>query len=282
MGGVAIITDSAADLTDEQAAAAGITVVPLLVRFGTQEFRSGVDLSLDEFYRRLTAPGAPFPSTAACSPGDFQQVFARTLDGGADAIVCVTVGSRLSGTYGAAQVARDLLPGRDVQIVDSGTASMAQGLLATLGAEAAAAGEPAVAVADLIRARRADIGLYVVLDTLEYLRRGGRISAAQAAIGSVLSVKPIITIENGIVVTADRPRTNGKARARLLELLAAAPVERIAVIHAGAHGIDDFAVELADRTGVERRRVSIGRIGPTVAPHVGPGAYGAATLLRAG
>ena len=282
MSRVAIVTDSASDLSVEAAAAAGITVVPLLVRFGTDEFRTGVDITLPDFYRRLTAPGAPFPTTAACSPGDFQAVFSRLLAEGAEGIVCLTVGSELSATHAAARVARDLLPGAPIEVADSHTASMALGLLALVAAEAAAAGASVAEIVAEVERRRPDAIVYVALETLEYLRRGGRISAAQAAIGSVLSVKPIVTVAGGHVITADKPRTASRARARILDLLTARPVERIAVLHAQAPGARDFAVELSERTGILRSAISVGLIGPSVGPHVGPGAYGAAVLLRGG
>jgi DegV family protein with EDD domain len=277
MSRVAIVTDSACDLDDVTAEAAGITIVPLLVRFGEASFRSGTDLPMDAFYDRLLAPGAPFPSTAACSPGDFQRAFEERLAAGAEAVVCVTVGSRLSATLSAAQVAADAMP-ESVHVVDSASASMGQGLLALAAAEAATAGETPEAIVSLVEDRRADARVYVALETLEYLRRGGRISAAQAAIGSVLSVKPIITIQDGAVETVDRPRTHARARARLLELLAAEPVERIAVLHTRAPGIESFAQDLALACGVGRESVTTSLIGPSVAPHVGPGAYGAAVL----
>lgn len=277
---VAIVTDSASDLTPETAAAAGVTLVPLIVSFGPESFRAGVDLPLDEFYRRLLAPGAPFPTTAACSPGVFQGVFSQLLDGGADGVVCITVGGKLSGTLKAAQVARDTLPGRPIHVVDSDTVTASLLLLATLAAEAARAGASAEEIVALVERRKADLCVYFVVETLEYLRRGGRISAAQAAIGSVLSVKPIITIANGVVETADRPRTTGRARARLLELLSAKPVERVTIVHTQASHIDSFAADLAERTGVPVAEMSTILIGASVAPHVGPGAYGAAMLLR--
>src|SRR5918999_1012403 len=107
--GVAIVTDSASDLDPASAAADGVTIVPLLVSFGEEEYRAGVDLPVDEFWRRLTAPGAPFPKTAACSPGAFESAFREAFDGGADAIVCVTVGSKLSATHQSATIARDAL-----------------------------------------------------------------------------------------------------------------------------------------------------------------------------
>ena len=280
MSGVAIVTDSCADLTDEQASAARITVVPLIVTFGEESFRAGVDLSIDEFYRRLLAPGAPFPTTAACSPGTFNQTFDALLNGGAEAVVCITVGSKLSATHAAARIARDATPGRPIHVIDSETATGSYLLLALVAADAAAAGASAGEIVELVERRKADLRIYFVLDTLEYLRRGGRISAAQAAIGSVLSVKPVITIADGVVETADRPRTMGRARARLLELLTAQPVERVAVIHTQAPEVHAFAADLATATSFPLERVSVNLVGSTVAPHVGPGAFGAAVLVH--
>ena len=278
---VAIVTDTACDLSMDRATTAGVTLVPLIVRFGDVEQKAVVELSVPAFYTRLLAPGSPHPSTAACSPGDFVAAFGKRLSGGADAVVCLTVGSRLSATYKAALIARDLLPTGQVHVVDTETATMCQGLLVLLAAEAAAAGERAEAIVRLLEARRADSRLFVMLDTLEYLRRGGRISAAQAAIGSVLSVKPIITIADGVVETLDKPRTLGRARARLLEMLAERPVERLSVVHSMAPGIDAFRADAVAATGVAAAGVITELIGPSVAPHAGPGAFGASVLLRA-
>ncbi|MEO7118395.1 MAG: DegV family protein [Candidatus Limnocylindrales bacterium] len=280
MAKVAIVTDSAAEIPHDVAAAAGITVVPLIVSFGADEFRAGVDLSMDDFYARLTAPGAPFPKTAACGPGDFQAAFERLLDGGAEAVVCVTVGSRLSATHRSAELARDAMAGRAVYVVDSDSACMGEGLLALFAAESAARGDRAEDIAAAVKARVSDSRVLIALDTLEYLRRGGRISGAQAAIGSVLSVKPIITIADGLVQTLDKPRTRTRARARLLELLADRPVERAWVLHSGVPEVEAFADEVASLLGLPRSDVPVTRMGPSIAPHVGPGAVGAAVLLR--
>lgn len=277
---VAIVADTACDLSADRAAAAGVTLVPLLVRFGDVEQKALVELSVPAFYARLLAPGSPHPSTAACAPGDFVTAYTRRLESGATGVVCVTVGSKLSATYKAALIARDAMPGSPIHVVDSETVTMCQGLLVLLAAEAAAAGESAAEITRLVEARRRDTHLYVMLDTLEYLRRGGRISAAQAAIGSVLSVKPIITIADGVVETLDKPRTLGRARARLLELVVERPVERLAVVHSMAPGIDDFRADAVAATGVAAGSVVMELIGPSVAPHSGPGAFGAAVIAR--
>lgn len=279
MANVAIVTDSAADLPPEQPALAGITVVPLLVSFGEREYRAGVDITAEQFWNELTAPGAPFPKTAAAAPGTFRDTFESLFEAGADEVVYVGVGDKLSATIGSARVARDMLSDRPIHIVDSASASMGIGLLALLAAERAATGAGGAEIVAEIERRRADLRLYVVLETLEYLKRGGRISPARAAIGGVLSVKPIITIENGLVETADRPRTRAKARARLIELLSVSKPERVAVLHGQSPHIDVFIDELAGATGFPRQRMTVHLIGSSVGPHVGPGAYGAVILV---
>ena len=278
MSGVAVVTDSASDLNADQVAAASITVVPLLLSFGERQYRAGADISPDEFWRELTAPGAPFPKTAAAAPGTFRETFARLLDEGADEIVYVGVGEKLSATLQAARVARGMLADRSIHVVDSASACMGQGLLALLAAERASAGIAAAEIVTELERRREALRLYVVLETLEYLKRGGRISGATAAIGSVLSIKPIITIEHGVVETADKPRTRGKARARLLELLGQVRPGRTAVLHARSPDVEDFADELAAVIGQPRSEMSMHLIGSSVGPHVGPGAYGAVIL----
>ena len=282
MGRVAIVTDSASDMPPARAAKTGVTVVPLIVSFGKESWKAGTELPLEEFYMRLLAPGAPFPTTAACSPGDFQATFKRLFADGAEAVVCITVGGKLSGTVRSAQIARDAMPDREIHVIDSETAAASLMILAELAAGAAAAGASAAEIVDLVERRKRDSRLYFVVDTLEYLKRGGRISAAQAAIGSVLMVKPIITIEDGVVETVDKPRTGGRARARLIELLTAKPVERLVVIHTRAPAIGAFADDLSRATGIPMEQIETVLIGSSVAPHVGPGAYGAAILLRSG
>jgi DegV family protein with EDD domain len=214
VGRVAIVTDSASDMDPARAASLGISIVPLIVNFGKDAFTAGVTLSTEEFWKRMTAPEAPFPTTAACSPGDFQHAYQRAFDVGADAIVSIHVAGTLSGTIKAAEVGRAMFKDREIHIVDSTSASMGEGMLAELGVEMANGGASASEIATVLEGRRADLQVYLGLDTLEYLKRGGRISAAQAAIGSVLSIKPIITIENGVVETADRPRTGARAARR--------------------------------------------------------------------
>ncbi len=282
MGRVAIVTDSASDLTAEVAGARGIRVVPLYVRFGDQEFRVGVDLSTEQFWARMLAPDAPFPTTAAASPGDFRAAFEAELDDGADAIVCVTVGGKLSATVKSAELAAQDLPAEEIHIVDSGSASMGIGILALLAAEMAEAEVPAAEIAAEVRARARDIDLYVALDTLEYLRKGGRVSPARAAIGTVLSIKPIITVTDGAVETADKVRTRTKARERAIELLTARPLEWIVILHTPTADAGAFRDEVLARlpSEVEPAHVMTAVVGPSVGPHIGPSCLGGVVLLR--
>jgi DegV family protein with EDD domain len=283
VGRVAIVTDSASDLDPARAKALGIAVVPLVVSFGAETFKAGVDISTEEFWARMTAPEAPFPKTAASSPGDFQAAYERLFAEGAEAIVSIHVAGTLSGTIKSAEVARGLMAGREIHIVDSMSASMGQGLLAELGADMAGRGLSATDIAATVTARREDIGVFLALDTLEYLKRGGRISGTQAAIGTLLSVKPIIKIANGLVETVDRVRTRGKARERVIELLCARPIERLSVLHTTNAGVEAFIPELEAHVagGVDPAAVSVDLVGPPVGPHLGPGCVGGVALYRA-
>jgi DegV family protein with EDD domain len=279
---VAIVTDSAADLDPSTAAALGVTVVPLIVSFGGTSYRAGVDLTTEAFWERMVAPDAPFPSTAASSPGTFRDAFEACFAGGAEAIVCVTVGSTLSGTHKSAQIARELLPEREIHLVDSKSASMGVGLLVVLARDLASEGVAAEAIAATLNGRVDDILVAVCLDTLEYLKKGGRISGAQAAIGSLLGVKPIISVEDGVVGTVDRVRTRSKARERAIEFIMARPVDRIAVLHTMSPDVDAFRDALLARApgGIDPSKVSVQVVGASVGPHLGPGAVGAAVLRR--
>jgi DegV family protein with EDD domain len=282
MSRIGVVTDSASDLEPAEAAEHGIVVVPLYVTFGDKEYRSGIDLSSKDFWRELTAAGAAFPKTAAAPPGAFREVFERLFNEGCDDVIYVGVGAKLSATVASAKVARDGMPSHrqsHVHIVDSATASMGVTLLAEMAVELAAQGKSAQEVVAELERRKQDVTLFIVLETLEYLKRGGRISPTQAAIGGVLSVKPIITIEDGVVETADRPRTRTRARARLLELLSAKQAEQVWILHGDAAGVDDFAQDLASATGLPRNKMTTHLIGASVGPHVGPGAFGAVVLL---
>ena len=281
----AIVSDSTADLAPEVATAAGIRVVPLFVRFGAEEFQAGVNLSTEQFWTRLLAPGAIIPATASPSPGTFQQTFQACFADGADAIVCALIGSKLSSTIQSATLAAQALPDREIHIVDTGSTSMATGIPALLAADMAKAGVPATEIAEGIRARISDIDLFVAVDTLDYLRKGGRLSAASAAIGTMLSIKPIITVRDGEVVMAERQRTRSRARERVIELIVARPLERLAIMHTPTsprEEVEAFRDAVVARVpgGIDPAHVSIGLLGASTGPHLGPNLMGACFLVR--
>jgi DegV family protein with EDD domain len=280
---VAIFTDSASDLDPADAAASGIHIVPLLVSFGNETFKAGVELSGPDFWVRMVAPDAPFPTTAASSPGDFKEAYEAAFADGAEAIVSIHVAGALSATIKSAQIARDMLPDREIHIVDSLGASMAEGILARIGVEMAEADHPAAEIAETLESRAPDMLMYVALETLEYLKKGGRISGAQAAIGTLLSVKPIIKVKHGVVTTAERVRTRSKARERLIELITEQPIERLAILHTTNAEVDAFREEMLRRLPhLKPEAVSVALVGASVGPHLGPGCVGAAILYRPG
>ena len=285
MASVAILTDSTADLTPEQAASAGITVVPLYVRFGSDEYRAGVDLSTEQFWQKLLAAGAAFPTTAAPSPGDFTNAFNAAFDAGAGAIVCPTIGQKLSATYQSATLAAQAMPDREIHVIDTGSTSMSTGIPALIAAEMARAGASAKEIADAVTRRLPDVDLFVSADGLEYLRKGGRLSAARAVVGTMLSVKPIITVTDGLVVMADKERSRAKARATVVASIAKAPIERLSILHTPTstpEEIADFRAQLlaAIPGGVDADKITVGIIGASTGPHLGPDLMGA-SFLRA-
>jgi DegV family protein with EDD domain len=287
MSSVAVVSDSTADLSPELAAGAGIRVVPLYVQFGEEEFQAGVNLTTEQFWTRLLAPGAPFPKTAAPSPGTFKATFEACFADGADAIVCPVIGTKLSGTFSSATLAAQALPDREIHVIDTGSTSMSTGIPALMAAEMAATGASGADIAASIRSRLPDVDLFVAVDTLDYLRKGGRLTAAQAVIGSMLSFKPIITVVDGLVVNAERQRTRAKARAVVIERIAAKPVERLSILHTPTSTPEEVAafreqLISAIPGGVDPERVTVGLIGASTGPHLGPNLMGAAFLRRAG
>ncbi|HSL97648.1 MAG TPA: DegV family protein [Candidatus Deferrimicrobiaceae bacterium] len=278
----AIVTSTAADLTPELAEALGIFVVPSVVTFGADTYQAGIDLATDAFWDRMRGRDAPFPITAPPSPGAFKDAYEAAFNAGAEAIVSVQMSARMSATFDSARVAAELYPDREIHVVDSGTASMATGLLTILGAEMAALGVSAAEIARVLARRAADVELYAALDTLEYLRRGGRISGAAARIGALLAVKPVITVSDGQVAILDRVPTRRAARQRVLRYLTGAPVERLAILYSPPADGEAFRDELLARMPgeIDASKVVVCPIGLTIGPHIGPGCVGG-VILRA-
>jgi DegV family protein with EDD domain len=208
---VRIVTDSACDLPIPICEELGIEVVPLTIRFGDREYVDRTELSVDAFWRELDSSSV-LPETAAPSVGAFEETFRRLSDDGADGIVCINLSARLSATMQSAQVAAKALDGATpIEIIDSRSASGGIGNLVVHAARRARAGAGIEEIVSEVDARRQRSHLFAALDTLEYLRKGGRIGGAQAMVGSMLSIKPIISVVDGAVESAGRVRTRSKA-----------------------------------------------------------------------
>jgi DegV family protein with EDD domain len=280
MARVRIVTDSACDLTDQLATANGIVIVPLSIRFGDEELVDRRDLNAEEFWKRC-ASSPTLPETSAPPPGAFQSVFEAARDDGYDAVVCVTISAELSsGTHQSAVTAAGAAHGIDVRVVDTRTVTMGQGLVALAAAEAASSGADAAAISDLAAEVALRTRVFGAIDTLEHLQRGGRIGAARAMLGSMLSIKPVIQVSNGIVAEESKQRT----RSRSLEYLAgkvraAAPLERLAVCDGAAPDLDKF-LGLLDGIEVHRGLLTV-ELGPVVGTHTGPGTIGVCYELPA-
>jgi DegV family protein with EDD domain len=277
---VRVVTDSACDLPPEMCEQQGIEVVPLTIRFGDREYVDRKELTSDEFWRQLSSSSV-LPETAAPSVGAFEETFRKLHDEGADGIVCVNLSAHLSATMQSAQVAAKALDGLcPIEIIDSASASMGIGILALRAARRAAEGADATTIAGELNDRRSRQKLFAALDTLEYLRKGGRIGGAQAMLGSMLSIKPLITVEHGAVEQAGKVRTRSKALKFMLDRVPEGNVESICVMHSGADDLDEF-LELL-RPKVPGAEIAVGHIGPVVGVHVGPRAVGLTWIEREG
>ncbi len=269
---VRIVTDSTADLTPEQQRAAGITVVPLNVHFGDQVFRDHVDLTTDEFFRRLKA-SSQLPRTSQPAVGVFEEAF-RTLRQNGDEIVSVHLSSKVSGTYNSALMAAKTAGEDAIEVVDSLSTSMALGFMALEGAKLARAGRDRKTVAEHLRALVPKARVICVVDTLTYLERGGRIGKARALLGSLLNVKPILQLKDGEVVPLGRARGRPQALSRLVELLERdGQVSQLAIMH-GAATAD--AEKLRERVASNYPGLDIllTEIGAVLGTHTGPGVIG--------
>ncbi len=267
-----MVTDSTADVPPEWIERYGISVVPLTVLFGQEAFRDRVDLSDAEFFARLQTADQ-LPTTSAPSPGAFAELYER-LSTECEGIISIHIGRTLSGTTEAARLGAASLPGFPVHVIDSGSVTMTVGFLAQVAAEA-----PDLAQALLrVRERLGRQKVLALLDTLRYIELGGRVSRAQAMLGTMLDLKPILALQQGEIKSVDRVRTRGKALKRLLQLLQQdLPIERLAVMHAQAPA---DAERLRDELAGELKPVEavIGQIGCVLGTHTGPGALGFAYL----
>jgi DegV family protein with EDD domain len=277
--GVRLVTDSSCDLPQDVVDAHGITVVPLTIRFGEDELTDRDELSAEEFYRRMgTFDG--LPETAAPSPGAFEEAF-RKAGADGDAVVCLNISSALSATMASAQNAARAVEGDiEVHVVDSKSITAGLGTQLIIAAETAAAGASAAEVIAAIEAAIPRTRILGGLDTLENLRKGGRIGGAKAMLGTMLSVKPVVDISTGVVEEAGKVRTRKKQMQFLLDALkAAGNVERLVVCDGEAPDAEEFADLVA--TVVPRESFTRSKIGPVIGTHGGPRMIGLTFLAEA-
>jgi DegV family protein with EDD domain len=284
MAKVAIVTDSTTNLPEEVTQNLPIFTVPLHVIWGEKSYLDQVDMSSDEFYARLKSDKV-LPTTSQPAPQAFKETYVKLLEEGYD-ILTITIASKLSGTMDSAIQARAMLPGPRIELVDSQTTSLALGFMVLAAARTAGQGATLQECKKIAEQARGKVGVLFVLRTLEFLARGGRIGGASAFVGTLLNLKPILEIKDGRVEAVERVRTSAKAVDRLLDIfeqrarLDSCPPLRLAVLHSDT---PDEAQQVLDRAcqrfGIsEVNEAFIGRVGPVIGVHAGPGALGIAYL----
>jgi DegV family protein with EDD domain len=278
MAGVRVVTDSACDLLDATLIELGIGLVPLRIRFGDEELIDRQELTTKEFWSRCA--GSPvLPATAAPSPGQFQEAFEGMADAGATGVVCVNLSSKMSATIESARQAARAVEGRiPVQVVDSLSVTLGLGLIVTEAARAAAGG---ASMDEVVAAAEKAVGamkLYGAIDTLENLKKGGRIGGAQALLGSMLQIKPVIEVRDGVVEQESKQRTRSRSLQYLADKAkAAGPLSRFAVFSADAQDLDEF-LRLLDGVAPVEGTTLFGDVGPVIGSHAGRGAIGVAWI----
>ena len=266
--GVFVVTDSSCDLEQHDIDPFRIEIVPLTIRFGSEEFTDRQDLSVEDFYQRM-ADSEDLPETACPSPGAFEQAFRNARDADADAVVCLTISSDLSTTFQSALTAAATFEGQFVvHVVDSRTVSSGLGTLVIEAGKVAAEGADVDAVLSRVSDLIPRTHVYAALNTLENLKKGGRIGGAKAMVGSLLSIKPVIDLSGGVVHESGKARTRRRALQLLDEVMrTAGPIDHVAVMHCGAPDIDQFLDLISPHC--PRKDLRIGTLGAVVGVHGG-------------
>jgi DegV family protein with EDD domain len=275
---IRIVTDSACDLPAPIVEKHGITIIPLYINQGDNSYLDGVDLTREEFYRRLPA-FHPAPTTATPSTEVFTQAWNKLADAGAQAILSIHLSEKLSATVNAARVAAEQFTRIPVTVLDSSQLSLGMGFIVEKAAELAALGHKMEDILASLASMMKRTYVFASLKTLEYLRRSGRMNFALARFGEILQIKPLLHMHQGIA-TALRVRTQSKATNRLMEWLAEyAPYERLAIVHAG---VQKEAEEMLQRVKsyLPDGDIPIVQITPVLGTHLGVGALGFACVSK--
>lgn len=273
MPGIHIVTDSSCDLPEPIVESLGIKIVPLTIRFGDEELVDREELSPSDFYKKMAA-SPTLPETAAPSPGAFEATFRAAQEAGADGVVCINLSAKFSATMSAAQnAARAVADTIDVRVVDSRSVTMGLGNQVVAAAEAGHGGMSLDDVEALAIELSHRTRVFGVLDTLENLKKGGRIGSARALLGTMLSFKPAVDISSGEVVEAGKPRTRTKALQWLRDkLFEQSAVERLSIVHGDAPDLEQFLDLIAPR--YRREDLTVTTIGPVIGTHGGPRVIG--------
>ncbi len=276
MGKIHVVTDSGSDLSLEVQERLGIHVVPLTVQFGSEIYKDGEEITAEQFFNRLKTE-MDMPSTCQPSPADFVAMYEKIAQPG-DTIISVHLSSKMSGTYQSAVLASTMLDsGIKIKLVDSRSASMGEGLVAVAAAEGVQAGKDVDEILTDVQHAIENLQVYFVVDTLEFLKKNGRIGAASALVGTMLSIKPILTVTDGQVAPFEKIRGKAKALKRVRELVMEFqqkfPEKRIraALSHATTQEEADQIAEALSQILPVEGDVLIGKIGPTIGVHTGPG-----------
>lgn len=277
MASVVLVTDSTADIPRATRERLGIEMVPLKVNFGEESYLDNIELEPAEFYKKLAGFGK-LATSSQPSPADFHEVYQRLTDAGHE-VISIQLSSAMSGTYQSATIAKSMLDDDSaVTIVDSKSASFGYGHIVVRAAELAQAGASKADILAELERMRSELRLYFLVDTLEYLQKGGRIGKASAVLGSLLNIKPILSIDKeGVVYPFDKARGQKRAMARIAEVLESDLKTRpLSLVVATTPGYTDGAVEMAEllKSKLNVKEYAETEIGPVIGAHAGPGTIG--------
>lgn len=277
---IRIITDSASDLLSPHRPE--ITVLPMTITFGEEQFRDGVDLTHRQFYEKLIE-GEDLPTTSQIAPAQFEEAFRAAVEAG-ETVVAVVLSARLSGTYQSACIAAEEFPGK-VFVVDSANATIGERILVERGLELMDQGLEAAAIAAKLEEEKGDIRLVALLDTLEYLKRGGRVSASVALVGGLLAIKPVVAVQKGEVVVLGKARGSKNGNNLLIQEIQKTGVDFSRPYKLGYAGLNDSLLQkyIADSAALwegHTDSLPTGTVGGTIGTHVGPGAIAVAFFRK--
>lgn len=280
MSKVALVTDSTTYLPPELSKGYDIHIVPSVVIWAGEELRDGFDIQPADFYKRLSS-ATVMPTTSQPSPAAFKETFEKLIKSGFTDILCLHVSAKLSGTIASAEQAKALVSGANIEIMDGHSASMGTGWALLEAAKAAKAGKSLKECAEIAKKAGEHTGLLLLVDTLEFLHRGGRIGGGARFLGTALNLKPILEVEDGALEARERVRTKAKAMDRMVELaeerIAGRTPLHLAVVHANAAAEAKALLDQASKR-LKPAETALTDVSPAVGTHTGPGTLGIAFM----